>query len=57
MVHGVIIREDNKRIERDYLTMDEYFEDVEENRRYGLRFVSADTIRVWEIKQGRRYYG
>ena len=53
MVHGVIIRRDNKRIERDYLTMEEYLEELEKQRPYGLKFMSADTIRPREIRQGR----
>lgn len=57
MIHGVIIRLDNKRIERDYPTMDEYLEEVNRQRDVaGLKFMSADTIRAREIMQGRMRY-
>lgn len=57
MIHGVIIRLDNKRIERDYPTMDEYLEEVNRQRdAAGLKFMSADTIRAREIMQGRYTY-
>lgn len=57
MIHGVIIRLDNKRIERDYLNMDEYLEEVNRQRdTAGLKFMSADTVRAREIRQGRMHY-
>ena len=57
MVHGVIIRMDNKRIERDYPTMGEYWEEVNRQRDTAeLKFLSADTIRAREIRQGRMRY-
>ena len=57
MIHGVIIRLDNKRIERDYPTMDEYLEEVNRQRdTAGLKFMSADTVKAREIRQGRMRY-
>lgn len=57
MVHGVIIRMDNKRIERDYQNMGEYWEEVNRQRdTVELKFLSADTIRAREIRQGRYAY-
>lgn len=57
MVHGVIIRMDNKRIERDYQNMGEYWEEVNRQRdTVELKFLSADTIRAREIRQGRMRY-
>ena len=54
MVHGVIIRMDNTRIEQDYHSMDEYMAEVQKHQQIGLKFLSADTIRWDEIRQGRR---
>ena len=56
MVHGVIIRLDNKRIERDYPNMTEYLEEVARNQEIGLKFMSADTLKAREIRQGRMRY-
>ena len=57
MIHGVIIRLDNKRVERDYHDMNEYLEEVNKQRdTAGLKFLSADTIRAREIRQGRMRY-